>query len=66
MANDAGEGCGLLIAGVVGIYLIYLFVVYVLLPGLAVLLGTGTLVGGGHSLFNYAKALKTNVAFERP
>ncbi len=51
------------------IYLIYLLIVYIILPGLAIAIGlsitVGGLIGGGHAIYNYFVALGKNVKPER-
>lgn len=58
----------ILLAGLV-LYLVYLLVVYVILPGLAILLGVslaaGGLIGLGYAVYNYFVALGRNIKPER-
>ena len=55
-----------IVGAVIAIYVILMLVVYVLIPAVLVVLGSGAVVGGGHSALNYSKALRSSVEFERP
>ncbi len=56
---------GYLLLAALIIYLVYLVVVYVILPGLAISIGLsisiGVLLGGGYAIYNYFVALSANV-----
>ena len=58
-----------IIGYIILIYLIFLLIVYIILPGLAIAVGAftaaGLLTGGGYALFNYCKAFGRNVKRER-
>ncbi len=60
---------GYIILIAVALYLIYLLIVYVIIPGLAIALGIsisiGALAGGGHAIYNYCVAFAKNVKKER-
>lgn len=60
---------GYIFLAVIVLYLIYLLIVYVILPGLAIALGVsisaGTLIGGGHAIHNYCVAFARNVKREK-
>lgn len=60
---------GYLFLAAIVLYLIYLLIVYVILPGLAIALGVsisaGALIGGGHAIYNYCVAFARNVKREK-
>jgi hypothetical protein len=62
MDNPIGAIIGILI----GLVVLYFVVLYIIIPGLLVLISVGTLWGGGHALVNYGGALGANVRLERP
>jgi hypothetical protein len=63
------EALGYLLLAALVLYLIYLLIVYIIIPGLALALAVsltiGTLTGGGHAVYNYCVALARNVKPER-
>jgi hypothetical protein len=60
---------GYLLLAALIIYIVYLIVVYVILPGLAIGIGVsitvGALIGGGHAVYNYCAAFAENVKREK-
>lgn len=60
---------GYLFLAVIVLYLIYLLIVYVILPGLAIGIGVsvtaGAIIGGGHAVYNYCAAVAKNVKREK-
>ncbi|MCK4761645.1 MAG: hypothetical protein KAW12_05550 [Candidatus Aminicenantes bacterium] len=58
-----------IIGFIILIYLVYLLIVHVILPGLAIIIGAftaaGMLTGGGCAIYNYCRALGRNVKRER-
>lgn len=60
---------GGIVAAAVVVYLVYLLVVYIILPGLAISIGlslsAGALFGGGSAVKNYCLAFARNVKPER-
>ena len=63
--DDLGELLGYLVAGLLILAIIILIIVYIILPLLAASMGIGALYGGGHAVYNYAKAFKKNIKPER-
>lgn len=61
--DDLGGCFGALVGIGIGLYLLYLLVVYIILPGIAIVLGIilliGTLIGLFHAVLNYYASLKT-------
>jgi hypothetical protein len=50
--------------GLLAIVVIIYFIIYVVLPVIAVAGSTGALLGSGHAIYNYGLAAKRNIEFE--
>ena len=70
MSDSSDDGCGTVVLAIIGIviglYLLFLLVVYVIIPLVAVIASIGIAWGGGHSVVNYFKACRANIEFEKP
>lgn len=67
MSNNDGGEVFLGLAGIViGLVILYYFVVYVVLPAVLLLGAGGTLFGGGVSIRNYVQSFRTHVRVEKP
>ena len=68
--SGSDDGCGAAVIGligiVIGLYVLFLVIVYIILPGVAIIASIGFAWGGGHSIVNYVKAFRSSVEFEKP
>lgn len=64
--EEVGQFLGVAFVIVLALYIVFLIIVYIVIPGIAIVLGLGATWGGGHAVVNYAKALHANIERERP
>lgn len=62
---SSNDGIATLLLAIGAIIVIYLIVVYIILPTLALFMAGGALIGGGNAVYNYFIAFRKNVRAEK-